>query len=186
MCTPYVCLAWKQYLNIIIANPCIRNLDNMNCNIWKLVSHNYSHPCYSLYIHNIITHFLHVEKQRKLIKKKKQKKKLSKGGKKNGVQHFIQRSCDQDGGWSSLLEDICAQGFLFQKLAVECCCLWYITRLMVITTINNHWNVMWLIIKIVCHIYFLSFQFLAQNVVYIFIYLYLSSLSHGLCIFFGN
>ena len=35
----------------------------------------------------------------------------------NGVKHFIQRSCDQDGGWSSPLEGICAQGFLFQRLA---------------------------------------------------------------------
>ncbi len=74
--------------------------------------------CYSLYIHNFITHFLHVEKQRKLIKKKNKNEKLSRGGK-NGVQHFIQRSCDQNGGWSSLLEDICAQGFLFQRLAAD-------------------------------------------------------------------
>ena len=129
---PYICLAWKQYHNIIIANPCIRNCDNMNCNIWKLVRViNILTLCYSLYKRNFITHFLHVENQRKLIKKKNKAKEG-----KHGVQHFIQRSCDQDGGWSSLLEDICAQGFLFQRLAMECCCSWYITRLMVDTTNN--------------------------------------------------
>ena len=29
---------------------------------------------------------------------------------------------------------ICAQGFLHPLLAVNCCCSWYITKLMVITT----------------------------------------------------
>ena len=78
MCTSYICLAWKQYHNIIIANPCIRNCDNMNCNIWKLVRViNILTFCYSLYKRNFISHFFHVEKQRKSIKKKK-----NKGGKK--------------------------------------------------------------------------------------------------------
>ena len=112
MCTPYVCLAWKQYLNIIIANPCIRNLDNMNCNIWKLVSHNYSHPCYSLYIHNIITHFLHVEKQRKLIKKKK--KKLSKGGKKKWCSTFHSKIM-----WSGWWVVITTGGYLCARISVS-------------------------------------------------------------------
>ena len=49
------------------------------------------------------------------------------------IQRFIPRPRDQDGEWSSILEDICAQGLLSLLLVVtKCCCLWYITRVMVV------------------------------------------------------
>ena len=54
------------------------------------------------------------------------------------IQRFIPRPRDQDGEWSSILEDICAQGLLSLLLVVtKCCCLWYITRVMVVNWIIN-------------------------------------------------
>ena len=131
----------------------------------KVANHIYSHLCYRLYKLNIATHFLHLEKLSRFNNNQKKKKKEEKQ-KKNGVQHFFHRSCDQNVGWSSILECICAQGFLHPLLAVNCCCSWYITKLMVIGTTNNvSWNILWL--NFISHM-FLFFKFWQKNVVYTF------------------
>ena len=72
--SPYVCLAWKQYLSIIIANPCIRNCDNMNRNIWKLVSHKYSHPLLQPIYTQLYKPFLACWKAKEVDQKKKKTK----------------------------------------------------------------------------------------------------------------
>ena len=165
MSIAYVCLVWKQN-HSIIANPCICNCDNLNCNIWKLLIINIS-----IFAESYINPTL--QPMSCMLKTKGDKQK-------NGVQHFIPRSCDEDGGWSSILAGVCAQGFLFPRLTGDCCCSWYITMLMVVLLIIFLWN----IIKKNCTFIFFHL-ILVLNVIYTCISLALIKRNSFVRSFFG-
>lgn len=93
------------------------------------MSNKYSHICWSLYKPKLCNQFLACSKAKEREKKEREE---------DDIQRFIPWPRDQDGEWPSILEDICAQRLLSLWLAVtKCCCLWYITRVMVVNWIIN-------------------------------------------------
>ena len=114
MCTPYICLARKQYLSIIIANPCIRNCDNMNCDIWKLVSHKYSHPLLQPIYTQLYNPFLACWKAKEVDQKEKAKEKTKQRRKKKWCSTFHSKIM-----WSGWWVVITTGGYLCARIFVS-------------------------------------------------------------------